>query len=363
MKTLRSRLALIGSSTLLCVGLSIAFAPAASAGNCGNGTSGHCYAFLRSGSDAGAAARYTNGEGVDLSVSCQKVASGFETFETWQTMNTNPAQYWIESGIFTGSLIPGHAGSNWFWSDSRPNGYTNHYVKAATLGSTYTNVTIGWVRGTTNWNVSIGGSIIGTSTGNSANSGGRSLGAEVGGSTSTSPVVVAAARNWQQNNGSAWGAVPVDSAGYGNNNAGLSLTHGTLNGLPTLGVAAKNCSSSPTSISSRGQAASMASLDVTALKATAAVLGEKAPTNLVAVNAVRGTALTRSDDGGVSSNAPVTVIEARGKFTSPTESPTGSKVTGTVLRVYVDASGAVTDYSISRQSGHLSTLGAVRTIK
>lgn len=364
----RRRLSATVATVLTAAAMNLVVAPNAFAAGCGNGSGGHCYAILQSGSARGIP-RYSNGVNADLKVSCLAAKPGsFTTFEMWMNINASNS-YWVEAGLSAGDI--GQGGFQWFWADLRPGqSFAFHFIRwAAQDINIYRNVKIRWVHGTTNWNILFAESVVATSTNNSASNGGTQLGAEV--AISTGPAVWGTAKNWRQDNGTSWVAVPVDGAILLNNNAGLAMSRGSSGGFPYINVTtpSKPCGSTPTAAMPQASPFLGTDSEVSDITArTAADLGEAEPHDVQMVPATRGDAVALSGENKIASGAkaPSLLIQARGHFTSPKTMPgqKASALTGDTLRVVVDAAtGVVTDYSISNLSGvDLSGLGSVRRL-
>jgi hypothetical protein len=302
--------------------------------------------------------------GTDLEVDCLSVQNrntDFADYEMWMTTNNNtdPYDYWVEEGMTAGTLYsaPGQPqGFVWYWADSRPNGgYAEHYIRDASTG-TFTNASFYFVPGTGNWNVFLGGSQVGTSSGVGAYAGGAGNGIEV---TTRDTTIVGNSVNWQYRENNVWNTAP---------NTWQNTSGNLLSGWASGGSvhAQTNSCTSHNLVpqSSPAQPATPQSLSQIADK-FAAVAGDPNAVNRRYVKTTRKAANAASGTT-VSADGQAYLIQLDGKFTVPSAKVAKGSVapTGNSLSITVDAStGRVTDWAVGNSSANLRTLGAVAQLR
>lgn len=104
--------------------------------------------------------------------------------EMWTSTGSSSFGYWVEVGYAYGP-VGGHNGADakWFWADNRPGGgYHEHVPSNVAEPSTFLNQNVSVATsyaGSNVWNVYIGGTSVGTSTGNPGPSDALQVGLEV----------------------------------------------------------------------------------------------------------------------------------------------------------------------------------------
>jgi hypothetical protein len=323
-------------------------------------TSSHCYAENQLEGNGS----YPNAAGVDLEVSCLSVANrstDFGDWEMWFETNTPQVSYdtWVEEGMTAGSLQDGHQGFMWFWADERPNGtYNEHYIRNASAG-TSTNVSV-YYAGSNNEDVYLGGSKIGTSTGNGSGGLYANAGAEM---TTTAATVQGWANNFQYRTGSSWHWASPDV--WNNSGGWISTSAGGANLYASTGCGGSLAPASAQRTTTEGTAEQSTGALLKIGQRVAVRAHESAPTNARTVRSSRQRAINTLLGGDkVGSNQPVDVVQFNGTF-SPTrriaQHKPGALPTGNTLTVLVDpATGQVTDWGISNAApSALSALGKV----
>lgn len=324
----------------------------------------HCYAE----NEYEGNGTYPNAAGTDLEVNCLSVANrstDFADWEMWYMTNTPQVSYdtWVEEGMTAGTLQGGYVGFMWFWADQRPNGtYYEHYIKNATVGN-YTNVSV-YYAGSNNDNVYLGGSLIGTSTGNGTGGLWANAGAEV---TTSATTVQGNANNFQYRNSSGWHwAVPKpwDST----NGSGLwaiSASGANLYVSTGCGAAAVAKPQLASPLPAGGAPLQQRLIDVG--RYIAALTHESSPTAITMVQTTRQKAVGALSGDLVNSDQGVYVMTLNGSFSTfrhPPGHKPGLAPAGSTLTVVVDpATGQVTDWGISNSgSSVLRNLGAVTVL-
>jgi len=319
--------------------------------------SNHCYGIDQKEGNGS----HPSAAGTDLRVDCLSVAnrSGqFADWEMWYATDTPQVSYdtWVEEGMTSGTLQGGHVGFMWYWADQRPNGtYNEHYIRGASTGST-TNVSV-YYAGSNNDNVLLGGSQVGTSSGNGSGGLYAEAGAEV---TTTQTTVNGSSNNFQYRNSSGWHAATPDVY---DNSGGLwsTYTSGSYlwvnTGCGSATVATAKATPMPSSTTQTRQILVGIGRDM------ASRTNDAKPTRIQMTTSTRQRALSVLDSDKVNSDQPVYVVQVKGTFSSFRRMPqhkNGRIPTGDTLTVLVDpATGQVTDWSISTNAGALAHLGPI----
>ncbi|MFC4908143.1 hypothetical protein [Actinomadura gamaensis] len=322
---------------------------AGAAGAAGCSASGHCYAI-----DSASPRPRLTAASADLKVDCLSVANTaaqFANYEMWVKTNTPRVSFdtWVEIGMTSGTLQGGYRGLLWYWADKRPdNSYYEHYLGRARPGRA-ANVNVMYAGGA-KWNVYLGRSYAGTSSGNGVNGLSVDTGAEV---TTTRTTVNGSSSNYQYRNGG-WHAV-APNVYRSANSKGLWSTYAkrgyfwTNTGCRRLGAAAEK--PAPTAPVPNGRSAAAQALGQIG-RTAAANAGERIPSGLSYVRTTRQRAAAATGSR-VNSDESVYVVQMRGNFTAPRHpvpGKSGRPVTGHALTLVIDAAtGQVTDWGLTSE--------------
>lgn len=309
---------------------------------------------------------YPSAAGTDLKVDCLGVSdpnSQFANWEMWFATNTPQVSYdtWVEEGMTYGSLQSGQVGFMWYWADERPNGgYSEHYIQNASGGST-TNVSV-YYAGSNNDDVYLGGSYVGTSTGNGSGGLYANAGAEV---TTTNTHVNGSSNNFQYQNSSGWHSAtpnPYDNSG------GLWSTYTSGSYLwVNTGCNTPAASTKPEATSMPSNAEQVRRILAGIGRHAASRTHESKPSSIRMAKSTRHQALSLLGGDKVNGNQAVYAVQLKGTFSSFRRAPQHKKgriPAGNTLTVLVDAAtGQVTDWSITNTSADtLTRLGPVTTL-